>query len=101
MGAEICDTFAAPEPETDLTPLTVEEYLTRREALLAGLPHAEYTPAILRCFAVYGEFFAGRERIYAIDNGEVRECVPPLPGGEPYMMSLHGGEPLHWGLTLV
>ena len=101
VGAEVCDCFAPTEPEETLTPLTPEEYMTRREELLRGVPHAEYTPGILRCFGEYGSFFAGREHIYAMEDGRVMECVPPPPGGEPYVMALFGGEALHWGLTLI
>ena len=88
-----------------LRPIPAEEYVRRRETLLADTPHAEYPPAVLRLFEQYGGFYeytADGGGVCAVENsGAVAELLPPLPGGEVYVLGLNGAESLHWGLTLA
>ena len=82
-----------------------EEYVRRRESILAGTPHPEYPPAILDLFQLNGDFYEYTNDgggICAVEkNGAVAELLPPLPGGDVYLLGLHGAPPLYWGLTLA
>ena len=81
--------------------ITAEEFNTRREAWLDGIPHAKYSDGILRLFSVTGEFFCGEHGdIYAVDGGRVCEALPARAGDEPFLMGLNGAEPIYWGLAL-
>ena len=81
--------------------ITAEEFNTRREAWLDGIPHAKYSDGILRLFSVTGEFFCGEHGdIYAVDGGRVCEALPARAGDEPVLMGLNGAEPIYWGLAL-
>ncbi len=81
--------------------ITAEEFKTRREAWLDGIPHAKYSDGILRLFSVTGEFFCGEHGdIYAVDGGRVCEALPARAGDEPFLMGLNGAEPIYWGLAL-
>ena len=81
--------------------ITVEEFNTRREAWLDGIPHAKYSDGILKLFSVTGEFFCGDHGdIYAVDGGRVCEALPARAGDEPFLMGLNGAEPIYWGLAL-
>ena len=81
--------------------ITAEEFNTRREAWLDGIPHAQYSDGILRLFSVTGEFFCGEHGdIYAVDGGRVCEALPARAGDEPFLMGLNGAEPIYWGLAL-
>lgn len=84
-----------------LSPLTAEEYSARREALLSGVSHATYSPAILRFFTEYGgEFYETKDGICAVEDGAVRELLPCDDGTEPFIMGLNGAPSLYWGLVL-
>ena len=81
--------------------ITAEEFNTRREAWLDGIPHAKYSDGILKLFSVTGEFFCGDHGdIYAVDGGRVCEALPARAGDEPFLMGLNGAEPIYWGLAL-
>ena len=81
--------------------ITAEEFNTRREAWLDGIPHAKYSDGILRLFSVTGEYFCGEHGdIYAVDGGRVCEALPARAGDEPFLMGLNGAEPIYWGLAL-
>lgn len=81
--------------------ITAEEFNTRREAWLDGIPHAKYSDGILKLFSVTGEFFCGEHGdIYAVDGGRVCEALPARAGDEPFLMGLNGAEPIYWGLAL-
>lgn len=81
--------------------ITAEEFNTRREAWLVGIPHAKYSDGILKLFSVTGEFFCGEHGdIYAVDGGRVCEALPARAGDEPFLMGLNGAEPIYWGLAL-
>ena len=81
--------------------ITAEEFNTRREAWLDGIPHAKYSDGILWIFSVTGEFFGGEHGdIYAVDGGRVCEALPARAGDEPFLMGLNGAEPIYWGLAL-
>ena len=81
--------------------ITAEEFNTRREAWLDGIPHAKYSDGILRLFSVTGEFLCGEHGdIYAVDGGRVCEALPARAGDEPFLMGLNGAEPIYWGLAL-
>ena len=101
MGARpVCCRPIYGEPG-ELVPVSPEEYAVRREALLAGQPHAVYPPAVLELFALSGAFFAdSRGGIRAVDEGRVCEALPCRFGDEPYILGLNGAEPIYWGLTL-
>jgi GNAT superfamily N-acetyltransferase len=86
----------------DLSPIASEEYVVRRGALLKGVPHAEYPPAVTELFALYGEFYADRKGgIWAMEDGAIREALPCRFSDEPYLLGLNGAEPIYWGLTLI
>lgn len=81
--------------------ITAEEFNTRREAWLDGIPHANYSDGILKLFSVTGEFFCGEHGdIYAVDGGHVCEALPARAGDEPFLMGLNSAEPIYWGLAL-
>lgn len=81
--------------------ITAEEFNTRREEWLRGLPHVQYPEGILTLFSVTGEFFCGENGdIYAVDDGRVCEALPARVGDEPFLMGLNGAEPIYWGLAL-
>ena len=87
-----------------LTPISSAEYAARREALLEGIPHAEYSPGILSLFSLYGGFYARKDgSIYAVEDGIVHEALPCSsgPGDDPYIYGLNDAEPIHWGITLI
>lgn len=85
----------------ELTPISPEEYLTRREALLAGMPHAVYPNRIFELFSRYGAFYSDSAGgIRAMDDGRVCEALPCRFSDEPYVLSLNDAPPLYWGLTL-
>ncbi|MBR4578116.1 MAG: hypothetical protein IKO22_00735 [Oscillospiraceae bacterium] len=102
MGAVPADwrqPCALPE---DAEPLAPAEFLSLRERMLEGVPHAAYSPALLRLFALDGSFYrSGGGRVFAAgSDGTVFEQLPSPSGGEPYLYALNGAPPLHWGITL-
>ena len=102
MGAEPVSYRRNTVLPTGLAPIPRSEYAARREALLAGTPHTEYTPEILALFSLNGGFFAGEDgSVYAAEDGLVREALPAEPGGEPYIWGLNGAPPIYWGITLI
>lgn len=100
MGAVTINRRPVYAVETELSPITAGEYARRREALLQGVPHAVYTPEILRYFSSFGEFYAGERGIYAVCDGVIEEALPCTEGEEPFIMGFNGAPPLYWGLTL-
>ena len=101
MGARPVNFRPIFDTPTDLRPIPPAEYTVRREALLKGVPHAEYPPAVTELFALTGSFYAdGKGGIWAMEDGEIREALPCRFSDEPYLLGLNGAEPLYWGLTL-
>lgn len=102
MGARIVSFRRLSPLPAALAPIAPAEYAARRERLLAGTPHAGYSPAILELFSLDGGFYAGPDNsLWAVENGSVREALPTAPGGEPYILGFNNAPPLYWGLTLV
>ena len=102
MGAVcVCPRPIFDEPG-ELTPISSEEYVWRREALLSGRPHAVYPRGVTSLFVLDGAFYAdAAEGIRAVDgSGRVCEALPCRFGGEPYILGLNGAAPVYWGLTL-
>ena len=101
MGAECACRRPIFDPPGELRAISAGEYAGRRERLLAGRPHAVYTPEVLELFALYGTFYAeAGGGIRAMEGDETREALPCRFGEEPYILSLNGAPPIYWGLTL-
>ena len=102
MGA-VPAAFRPPlSPAGTLTPISAEEYVRRREALLGDRPHAEYPPGILALYALDGGFYTDENgAVCAVSrDGTVNELLPCPEGGEVYILALNGAGPIYWGLTL-
>ena len=98
VSAGFCPVFGPPG---ELTPISPEEYAARREALLAGTPHAVYPNGIFELFSLYGSFFSdGAGGIRAMEADRVCEALPCSFSAEPYVLGLNGAPPVYWGLTL-
>ncbi len=102
MGALPASLRPALSPAGALTPISAEEYVRRREELLAGVPHAGYSPGILTLFALDGGFYTDEtDAVCAVDrDGKVHERLPCPPGGEVCILALNGAPPIYWGLAL-
>ena len=92
-------------PEFDfpaaLRPISAGDFSARREALLSGIPHAAYSPDILRFFEESGgTFFETENGVCAVEDGAVRELLPCDDGTKPFIMGLNGAPSLYWGLVL-
>ena len=103
MGAVPASCCAPLSPAGMLTPISAEEFVRRREALLGDRPHAEYTPGILALYALDGGFYSDENgAVCAVSrDGTVNELLPCPEGGEPYILALNGAKPIYWGLTLA
>ena len=101
MGAEDLPGKPLYAPGKAVRPISAEEYNARREALLAGKPHAGYTPELMHYFSAFGSFYAGERGICAISDGDVCEALPCELINEPYLMGFNGAKPLYLGLTLL
>lgn len=100
MGAYPVSRRALRSPRGELRELTAEEYIARREALLADTPHAEYSDAIAALFLLSGKFYADELGVLAVEDGKIKESLPVGEGKEVYVLGLNGAPPLYWGLTL-
>lgn len=81
--------------------ICAEEYNSRRESLLANIPHAVYTTNALQLFEFAGEFVADEAGIYAVEpDGTVKEALPcSMENGEPFVMGINNAKPMYWGLV--
>jgi len=89
-------------PAGVLTPISAEEFVRRREALLGDRPHAEYSSGILDLYALDGGFYTDETgAVCAVSrDGTVNELLPCPEGGEAYILALNGAKPIYWGITL-
>ena len=101
MNAKTVSYRAAIRRPAFLSKITADEYCARREDWLHDVPHAQYSPGILKLFSVTGKFYCGDHGdIYAIDGGIVCEAIPSPVGEEPFIMGLNGAKPIYWGIAL-
>ncbi len=100
MGARPAGLLYPAELPSERSLISAEEYASRREELLAGVPHAVYSPGLLRLFSLDGAFYAGSDgSVYAAEGGTAREALPLRGEGEKPLLGLNGAPDVYWGLT--
>ena len=100
MGAKPAGLVFPAELPRERRPVSAEEFAARREDLLAGVPHAVYSPGLLELFSLEGAFYAGPDgSVYAAEGDTALEALPLRGEGEKKLLGLNGAPEVCWGLT--